>query len=279
MKSCEQVGDECDKWETSVESCGRRIESVAGDKLGDKCKIKGQRIQNFSGENWEGRGRQVEASVKSCGPEHSAHPECTGRQLGDKGGQARETSVKPCEPEHSEHPKGIGDQWETRGDEWESAGRRVTVTIQSILGDKLETSEKACGPEHSEHPKRIGDQWETRGDEWESAGRRVTVTIQSILGDKLETSEKACGPVHSEYPECAGRQMETGENKRGRNVKSCRRRTASGRQANKWDKCEITRTKALRAPRVWETTRDKRETSLKPCGQIIQSVWGTTGMR
>ena len=64
-------------------------------------------------------------------PEHSEHPELTGRQVGDK-----------CEimrPEHSEHP--------------ELTGRQV--------GDKCEIMR----PEHSEHPeltrRQVGDKWET----------------------------------------------------------------------------------------------------------------------
>ena len=65
-------------------------------------------------------------------PEHSEHPEPTGRQVGDK-----------CEimrPEHSEHPeltgRQVGDKWETsvksRGQAlrasrayWETSGRQA----------------------------------------------------------------------------------------------------------------------------------------------------------
>ena len=48
--------------------------------MGDTCKI-------MRAENPVCSGRDVwdkwEASVKSCGPKHSKHPECTGRRVGD----------------------------------------------------------------------------------------------------------------------------------------------------------------------------------------------------
>ena len=80
-------------------------------------------------------------------PEHSEHPELTGRQVGDK-----------CEimrPEHSKHP--------------ELTRRQVgpsTQSIQSLLGDKWETSVKSCGQsgESTESIKSLlGDNWETNG--------------------------------------------------------------------------------------------------------------------
>ena len=45
--------------ETSLKSCGQRIERAAGDKLGDKCKIMRAKNPECSGENWETSGRQV----------------------------------------------------------------------------------------------------------------------------------------------------------------------------------------------------------------------------
>ena len=86
-----QVGD---KWRQG--SCGQRIQTVVGDNWETSAKSCGQRIQ-CSGKNWETRGRQAE---KSCEPEHSEHPECTGRENPERLWQ--ETNVKSCGP--SMHP-------------------------------------------------------------------------------------------------------------------------------------------------------------------------------
>ena len=59
-------------------------------------------------------------------PEHSEHPELTGRQVGDK-----------CEimrPEHSEHPELTGRQVGGKCEMMRPQG------IQSLLGDKWETN-------------------------------------------------------------------------------------------------------------------------------------------
>ena len=123
-------------------------------------------------------------------PEHSEHPELTGRQVGDK-----------CEimrPEHSEHPeltgRQVGDKWETSVKScgqalrasrayWETSGRQ--------MGDKCEIMR----PEHSEHPeltgRQVGDKCETNGRQMATSIKscgQSTESIQSLLGDKSETS-------------------------------------------------------------------------------------------
>ena len=73
-------------------------------------------------------------------PEHSEHPELTGRQVGDK-----------CEimrPEHSEHPeltrRQVGDKWETSV---KSCGQSTQTSCgqEHKPGDKL----KIIRPEHA----------------------------------------------------------------------------------------------------------------------------------
>ena len=54
--------------------------------------------------------------------------------------------------------------------------KRSTVTIQSVLGDKLETSVKSCGQR-----------------------------TQSVAGDNWESRAKSCAPERAEHPECTGR--------------------------------------------------------------------------
>ena len=94
-------------------------------------------------------------------------PECTSvRQVEDK-----------CEIMRAEHPE----YWDTVGEG--AHAKRSTVTIQSVLGDKLQTSLQSCGQ------RKVGDKPEFRDQ----------------MGDKWETS--ACGPKHSEHPECAGRRV------------------------------------------------------------------------
>ena len=56
--------------------------AYSGTNWGDKCEIKRAKTQ-CRGENW-GTGEAVETRVKLYGPERSKHPECTGRQVGDK---------------------------------------------------------------------------------------------------------------------------------------------------------------------------------------------------
>ena len=94
-------------------------------------------------------------------PEHSEHPELTGRQVGDKCEimrpqsiqSLRETSGKQMghkykimRPEHSEHPELTGRQV--------SCGQS-TQSIQSLL----------VAAKHSEHPELTGRQVETNGRE------------------------------------------------------------------------------------------------------------------
>ena len=80
-------------------------------------------------ENSECSWRQIEQEslLGDCGPGHSEHAECTGRQVGDKWRQVGDK----CEIMQAENP--------------ECSGRQ--------LGDKWETSE------HSEHPECTGDKW------------------------------------------------------------------------------------------------------------------------
>ena len=70
MEARDKWGIRSNKWETHVKSCRQRIECSGGGKLGDKYKIMLAKNPECSGENWEARGRQLETSVKSCGPEH-----------------------------------------------------------------------------------------------------------------------------------------------------------------------------------------------------------------
>ena len=122
-----QVGD---KWETSVKSCGQSTES----------------IQSLLGDNWETSGRQMgnkwETSIKSCGQSTESIQsllgdkwETSGRQMGHK--------FKIMRPEHSEHPELTGRQVETSV---KSCGQS-TQSIQSLLGDNWETN-KIMRPEH-----------------------------------------------------------------------------------------------------------------------------------
>ena len=66
-----QLGTNRDKWETSLKSCGQRIQSVvrttmetSGGKVGDKCEIMGTRALRVY---WEPSGGKWETSLKSCG--------------------------------------------------------------------------------------------------------------------------------------------------------------------------------------------------------------------
>ena len=142
------------QWETSLKSCGQRTQSVVGDKwetsskscgprhsehpkrtatqVGDKWRQVGGKLEITRAENRECSyrrqlGEKWETSTKSCGPKHSEHPACTGRQVGEKWGQV-ETSVK------------------SRG----------------VVGDKWETSVKSRRPKHLHHPECTSEgKWET----------------------------------------------------------------------------------------------------------------------
>ena len=83
-------------------------------------------------------------TYKIMRPEHSEHPELTGRQVGDKW----ETSVKSCGQSTESIQSLLGDNWETRGGQ---------------MGDKWETSIKSCGQSTESIQSLLGDKWETNG--------------------------------------------------------------------------------------------------------------------
>ena len=74
------------------------------------------------------KSRHVGDKCEIMRPEHSEHPELTGRQVGDK-----------CEIMRPEHLCLLGDKWETNGRQMADKCQ----SIQSLLGDK--------------------DKWETNG--------------------------------------------------------------------------------------------------------------------
>eukprot|EP00435_Cladocopium_sp_Y103_P009875 s4211_g2.t1 len=234
-----------------------------------------QSIQSLLGDKWE-------TSVKSCTPEHSEHPELTGRQVGDKWRQVGDK----CEVMRTRSIQSLlGDKWETSGDKWE-------------------TSVKACGPEHSEHPaftgRHVEQKWRQvadRGEIMRTRALRAPRAYRETSGDKRETSVTFCGPEHSELH---GRQVgnkwrQVGDKCEFMQTRALRAPRAVGASG---DKSEIMRTRALRAPRpFWETSErqvktsgrqvrnhadqsaqsiqsllgDKWETSVKACGQSTQS--------
>ena len=87
--------------DTSLKSRGQRIESAAGEKLREKCKITQAKNPECSGENWETRGEtnmksfpadKWETNVKSCG---RGIQNVVGRKTN------LETNVKIMRPEHT----------------------------------------------------------------------------------------------------------------------------------------------------------------------------------
>ena len=155
-------------WETSrrPQSCGQRSQSVVGDNR--------------------------ETSAKSCGSNHSEHPECTvpedkRRQAGDK-----------LEITRAENPECSGRQLR---DKWETSLKSCRQRIQTQLAEKWETSAKSCEPKHAEHPdcpgRQVGDKWRQvedkpeimwGRDDWQNHAKQSIQSIQSVLGDKWETS-------------------------------------------------------------------------------------------
>ena len=146
--------------ETSLKSCGQRIQCVMGEKKG--------------------------TSVKLWGPKHSEHPECTGRQVGDKPENTRaenpecsgrqdkwKISLKSCR----QNPHCSGGQLE---DKWTSVGQVRNHAGQSTqrVGDKnRETSAKSWDQSTQSIQSALGDKWET------SLKIRAQRT-QSVAGDR-----------------------------------------------------------------------------------------------
>ena len=123
------MGDKC---HAGRESRGETPGRQGGDKsrLGDKWRTSGdkshaeqstQSIQLVMEDKWE-------TSAKSCGPKHSEHPECTGRQAGD---MRREVGDK-CEIMRTVNPECL----------WQKTGQ--------------ETNVKSCGPfQRSKNPSQV----------------------------------------------------------------------------------------------------------------------------
>ena len=129
-----------DRWEKNVKSCKASTVTMqgimTGRQVGEKCAIMRTDKPECSGrQSWE-------TSAKSCGPEHSEHPERTGRQ-GDK-------------PEimRAENPECNRRQQRQVGDKCESI--RTKTRTQSIQSGCYETS-----------GRQLRDKWRTSLNSWE----------------------------------------------------------------------------------------------------------------
>ena len=106
-------------------------------------------------------------------PEHSEHPELTGRQVGDKWDYGETSGRQVGDKPEIMRPEQLRAYWETY---WETSGKQMG---DKYLGDKY-----------------LGDNWETSGDKWETSIKscgQSTERIQSLLGDKWETSGRQVG--------------------------------------------------------------------------------------
>ena len=143
--------------------------------MGDKYKI----MRPEHSEHPELTGRQVGDKCEIMRPEHSEHPELTGRQVGNKW----DTSIKSCgqstqstQSFHLHMPdfhvvRKCMWQYPVSSVVWDSNGSDLA------LGDKWETSVKSCGQSTQSIQSLLGDKWETSGrqmgDKWETNGRQV----------------------------------------------------------------------------------------------------------
>ena len=139
--SWERGETSADKWETSAhakrdwETSWRQAWNHAGrEKLETSLKSCGQRIQSVVGDNWE-------TSAKSRRPKHSEHPECTARQAGHKPEIMR--IMRAENPECS--GRQLGDKWETSA---KSCGPKLSEHPERLFCRKtsLEINAKSCGP-------------------------------------------------------------------------------------------------------------------------------------
>ena len=157
--------------------------------MGDKYKI----MRPEHSEHPELTGRQVGDKCEIMRPEHSEHPELTGRQVGNKW----DTSIKSCgqstqstQSFHLHMPdfhvvRKCMWQYPVSSVVWDSNGSDLA------LGDKWETSVKSCGQSTQSIQSLLGDKWETSGRQ---------------MGDKCEIMRPSTQRSRA-YWETSGRQI------------------------------------------------------------------------
>ena len=162
-------------------------------------------------------GDKSKTSVKSCEPEHSEHPERTGRQEETSGRQVQ-TSVKSCGERirvlwrqvrnHADQStqsiqSELGDKWETSGDKPEiiadipecsgrQMGEKCKIMRTKALRASREKSLKSCGQRMQ---RAVGDDWETSAKIIENM-RTKTLGESRVSCRKTspETNAKSRGP-------------------------------------------------------------------------------------
>ena len=126
------------------------------------------------------------------GPEHSEHPEWSGRQVGDKPDIMRAENPEcrvvgdKCEIMRAKAlgaSRILGDKWGQVGDKPEIT-RAENPTCGRELGDKCEIM-RTKGVRAS---SVLGDKWEPSGDKWETSLKSCGQRIQGVVGDNSGTS-------------------------------------------------------------------------------------------